>query len=63
MTTRTPATEHPDSDILMTKLRELDKASFHKRGEAALRLAAMTVAAIRRLESRIEKLEGQSDAP
>lgn len=50
------------SDTLETQLHHLKEAPFHKRGEAALRFAAMTIAAVRRLEKRIDALETKSHA-
>lgn len=48
------------SDVLRTELLNVKNAPVLKRGEAALRLAAMTVAALGHLETRIETLEAAS---
>ena len=62
MTSPTDRSARRDSDLLTDHLKTLKEAPFHQRGEAALRLAAVTIAALRRLETRIETLEAITDA-
>lgn len=57
MTNRTDHPAAPQSEVLLAQLRELKNASTFKRGEEAVRFAAMTIAVIRGLETRLNELE------
>ena len=61
MTTQNNVTATAESDSLLAELNNLKKAPVLKRGEAALRFGATTIAVIRRLEHRILKLEGMNN--
>lgn len=61
MTQRTDAAATSDADALLEQLRELQTVHVFNKGEAALRFAASTVAALRRLEARITQLEAIID--
>ncbi len=59
MTDKSPPAQQRHSDALQAELNKMKNAPILQRGEAALRLAAMTVAAMRHLETRIATLEGR----
>ena len=62
MTEPTDAATIADSDSLLAQLHNLKEAPIYKRGEAALRFGAVTIAVIRRLEHRISQLEDAANA-
>lgn len=62
MTEATATDEAPNSDLLKHELKILNDAPTWRRGDAAVRLATMTVAVLRRLEIRLIKLEAATNA-
>ena len=61
MTGHDNATATAEGDVLLDRVRTLKKAPILQRGDAAIELAVLTVAVIRRLEKRISKLEDRTD--
>lgn len=61
MSPESDASATVETDSLLAQLHDLKEAPIYKRGEAALRFGAVTIAVIRRLEHRIATLEGAAN--
>ena len=61
MTDKNLTDEAPNSALLQQELKTLHDAPLMRRADAALRLARMTVAVLRRLEIRLLQLEAATD--
>lgn len=59
MTHRTTSDPTPVADALLEDLQQVKNAPLFQRGDAAVRLAASTIVALRQLERRVTALEDQ----
>lgn len=62
MTDKKSTDDAPNSALLQKELKTVRDAPILQRGKAALRLATMTVAVLRRLEIRLLQLEATTNA-